>query len=79
MSFPGKADRAAAPLDHDVLLAALAAQRASNAATRDARAALGAVLADEPITEIMLAGPGWHKARRSQQGSFNRDEAERRQ
>jgi hypothetical protein len=62
-----------------VLLAALAAQRASSEAIRDARTAPAAALTDEPITEIMLAGPDWRKACTSQQGSFNRNEAERRQ
>jgi hypothetical protein len=78
MSFPGKAAREEARLDHELLLAALAAQRATSAAAKGDKAGPAMPVAEEPITEILLAGPGWRSARATQQGSFHRDEADRR-
>lgn len=77
MSFPGKGAKARAPLDHDVLLATLAAQRATRAAAKAAHTPVPPA-AEEPITEILLAGPGWQRARSAQRGCFHPDEAERR-
>jgi hypothetical protein len=65
----------AAPLDHMVLMAALAAQRGIRAAAVPAAppGPEGDVLA-----EILLAGPGWRRAVVAQRGSFSRAEAGRR-
>lgn len=76
MSHPPKAEHEEAPLDHAVLLAALAAARATGVAAKAGQGA--AAIEEEPITEILLAGPDWRKALTAQRGSFNRDEAERR-
>ena len=66
-----------APLDHTMLTAALAAQRAANGApptvARDA-----AALPSDPLTEILLAGPRWRQAASAQSGCFNRAEVKRR-
>lgn len=64
-----------APLDHAMLTAALAAQRAANppAAARDSAAA-----PSNPLTEILLAGPRWRQAVSAQSGCFNRTEVKRR-
>jgi len=69
--------RQAAALDFSMLTAALAAQRAANAAPRIDVAPGGAHLAD-PLTEIVLAGPDWRRAASAQCGCFNRAEVKRR-
>ncbi|HST36165.1 MAG TPA: hypothetical protein VLK25_06005 [Allosphingosinicella sp.] len=73
--------RDAAPLDHDMLSAALAAQRtASPTASAQARAggkAAGSPQRD-PLTELLLGGSGWKAAASVQSGCFNRAESERR-
>lgn len=79
MTFPGKGPRVDARLDHSVLLAALAAQRATEEAVKAAQRVPVPPVSDEPLTEILLAGPDWQGALSAQRGSFNRDEAERRQ
>ncbi len=78
MNHPPKAEHEEAPLDHAVLLAALAAARAAGAAAKAAHNAPAAPVEDDPITEILVAGPDWRRAKTAQQGSFNRTEAERR-
>lgn len=76
MFSPGKAEREEARLDHVVLLAALAARRATSDAAKAAKDAAAAPASDEPITEILLAGPGWRRAKTAQLGCFNRTAAE---
>ncbi len=78
MRHPPKAEHEEAPLDHAVLLAALAAARAAGIAAKTGQGAGAAAIEEEPITEILLAGPDWRQALTAQRGSFNRDEAERR-
>ena len=78
MNFSGKAEHEEAPLDHAVLLDALAARRAIGEAAKAAQIPSAAPSAEEPITEILLAGPSWRRALAAQQGSFNRTEAARR-
>lgn len=78
MNFPHKAKPSEPCLDHGLLLAALAAQKASGAAAKSAEGDVSPSASEEPITEILLAGPGWRRARSAQQGCFHRDEAERR-
>ncbi len=78
MNHPPKAEHEEAPLDHAVLLAALAAERAAGAAAKAGQDVPGASAEEDPITEILLAGPGWRRALGAQQGCFNRAEAERR-
>ena len=65
-----------ARLDHAMLTAALAAQRATNGAPPPARD--GAIAPSDPLTEILLAGPRWRQAAAAQLGCFNRTEVKRR-
>ena len=78
MNHPPKTAHEDAPLDHAVLLAALAVERAAGAAAKAATGEPNAPGEEDPMTEILLAGPGWRRALAAQQGSFNRAEAERR-
>ena len=66
-----------APLDHAMLTAALAAQRAANGVTC-AVAHDTAAPPFDPLTEILLAGPRWRQAASAQSGCFNRTEVKRR-
>ena len=73
--------RQPAPLDHAMLTATLTAQQAvSPAACAQARAGNGHSPSAEgdPLTEIVLAAPGWQDAAQAQHGCFNRAEAGRR-
>jgi hypothetical protein len=72
-------ERRAAPLDHSILLAAMAAAR-SNRALAAAPSQIGeSVMAEgDAIAEIILAGPRWRKAVSAHRGSFSRAEAGRR-
>ncbi|MBX3560393.1 MAG: hypothetical protein KF780_01130 [Sphingomonas sp.] len=78
MNHPPRTEHEDAPLDHAVLLAALAAARAAGVAAKAGQGAPPAPVEEDPITEILLAGPGWRRALNAQQGCFNRAEAERR-
>jgi hypothetical protein len=75
-------EREALPLDHQLLLAALAAQQ--QAAMEAARSQAGAVRAraglfdEDPLIELLLAGPRWREAATRQRGCFSRAEAGRR-
>jgi hypothetical protein len=74
-------DRQPARLDHALLVAALAAQQTASAAARPQAGASrprvdGA--SDDPLTELLLAGPGWRRAASQQGGCFSRAEAGRR-
>jgi hypothetical protein len=59
-----------APLDHELLLASLAC--------RMARIVAEDVAIEEPVVELLTAGPDWQRATRAQGGCFNRAEAGRR-
>lgn len=61
-----------ARLEHDVLLAALAAERGL------ARAEGGEGVFEDALVEVLSCGPGWRQAASSQRGCFNRVEAGRR-
>ncbi len=65
-----------APLDHAMLTAALAAQRAAGNGTRPPVQDSAAFC--DPLTEILLAGPRWRQAASAQSGCFNRTEVKRR-
>jgi len=70
-------ERRAAPLDHSVLLAALAAQRSARATASTPEPPAPALAESDALAEILLGGPGWRKAVRAQRGSFSRAEAGR--
>ena len=68
-------------IDHSILVATLAAQRQAQVTVR-ARArielAASAARPDEPLVELLLAGPAWRQALSAQRGCFSRAEAGRR-
>jgi len=69
------------PIDHSILIASLAAQRQFQAPRRGVdRAKAGAREAalEEPLIELLLAGPAWRQAVAAQRGCFSRAEAGRR-
>lgn len=67
-----------APLDHRLLLATLAL-RPPPAGERGPRCAERVQAADEdPLVELLLAGPAWRQAQSAQRGCFSRAEAGRR-
>ena len=73
--------RQPAPLEYDVLSAALIAQQAeSPAALAQGRFDRAARAGPEPelLTETVLAGPEWQEAAMARRGSFNRAEVKRR-
>ena len=63
-------ESAPAPLDHGLLLAALAGR-----AGIPIQGPEGAIA--EPLVELLVAGPSWQRAARAQGGCFNRAEAGR--
>jgi hypothetical protein len=72
-------ERRPARLDHALLVAAVAAQQ-STSPCRDRTAAPQppAPGEDDPLVELLLAGPGWRRAASRQRGCFSRAEAGRR-
>ena len=68
-------------LDHALLMAALAAQQSAQAASRPSSES-PRLRADgtpeDPLTELLTAGPGWRRAACQQGGCFSRAEAGRR-
>ena len=73
--------RQPAPLDYDVLRAALTAQQAETPAARaQGRFDRGCVVEAGPelLTETLLAGPDWQAAATAQRGCFNRADVKRR-
>jgi hypothetical protein len=73
------AEREPAPLDHSTLVAALVAARAGGGEGAAGPAPCAAEAAEEePIVELLTAGPGWRKAMKAQGGCFSRAEAGRR-
>ncbi|WP_129793429.1 hypothetical protein [Sphingosinicella sp. CPCC 101087] len=74
-------DRSPVRLDHALLMAALAAHRTASAASRvggEAATRRSGDTPDDPLTELLLAGPGWRRAASRQGGCFSRAEAGRR-
>jgi hypothetical protein len=68
-------------LDHELLLAALSAQHQAIVASRKrpaGRPARAAGSEDDPLIELLLAGPRWREAATRQRGCFSRAEAGRR-
>ncbi|HTU12894.1 MAG TPA: hypothetical protein VMG08_18540 [Allosphingosinicella sp.] len=73
--------RQPAPLDYQVLSAALIAEQAGSPAARaQGRFDRAATAAPEPelLTETVLAGPAWQEAASARRGCFNRAEVKRR-
>ena len=73
--------RQPAPLDYDMLSAALIAQQAQSRAARAQSRFDRAVSAEaepELLTETVLAGPAWQEAASARRGCFNRAEVKRR-
>ena len=68
-------------LDHALLVAAISAQQTAIAASRIravARPSSAAAPEDDPLIELLLAGPHWREAASRQRGCFSRAEAGRR-
>jgi len=63
-------ESAPAPLDHGLLVAALAGRAGIPTPSREAAI-------EEPLVELLIAGPDWQRAARAQGGCFNRAEAGR--
>ena len=86
MAFIRRAERMLAPerpvrLDHTILVATLSAQREAQAVVlAGARLVAEAdpLVPDEPMVELLLAGPRWRQAISAQRGCFSRAEAGRR-
>ena len=84
MNFLRRAERMLAHrqpmrLEFGILVATLAAQRVATAAEREPELCLDRQEGDdEPLIELLLAGPGWRKALSAQGGCFSRAEAGRR-
>jgi hypothetical protein len=74
-------DREPVRLDHALLMAALAAQQSATASARpraDTPRLREEGASEDPLTELLLAGPGWRRAASQQGGCFSRAEAGRR-
>jgi hypothetical protein len=71
------ADRSAARLDYEVLVASLDALQASSPCARAARARQGDVVPlsseREPLVVLLLGAPGWEQAVPLQGGCFHRE------
>ncbi|HEX8642151.1 MAG TPA: hypothetical protein VF704_13485 [Allosphingosinicella sp.] len=85
MAFLDRAERMLAlgepaRIDHSILLATLAAQRRENGShgVSIEAAVTGGALDEEPLIELVLAGPTWRQALAAQRGCFSRAEAGRR-
>ena len=74
-------EREPLPLDYQLLVAALAAQQTVTVAGK-ARVEAGEAPVgrrdDDPLIELLLAGPRWREAALRQRGCFSRAEAGRR-
>ncbi len=72
--------RAPARLDHSMLLASLAAQRAVDAGAQAVATGAGERRRgeEEPLVELLVAGPDWRSAASAQHGCFSRAEVKRR-
>lgn len=74
-------ERESLRLDHQLLVAALAAQQQTAVVTARARLIASPSrlsLEEDPLIEVLLAGPRWREAATRQQGCFSRAEAGRR-
>ena len=74
-------ERESLRLDHQLLVAALAAQQQTAMVTARARLVASPSrlsLEEDPLIEVLLAGPRWREAATRQQGCFSRAEAGRR-
>ena len=74
------AERQPARLEHSVFVAALAAQQSASATARAQALSAGANLQsvlEDPLIELLLAGPDWKEAAAAQRGCFNRCEGRR--
>jgi len=74
-------ERQPARLDHSVLIATLAAQQSATAAARAQSRGNGrrtCAIEDDPLIELLLAGPKWKEAASVQRGCFDRTESRRR-
>ena len=74
-------ERESLRLDHQLLVAALAAQQQSATVTARSRVVVEARLGssdEDPLIEVLLAGPRWREAATRQRGCFSRAEAGRR-
>ncbi len=84
MGFLRRAERLlardrAAHLDHGMLVAALATRRRMETVQAPPRAIEAlAEQVEEPLVELLLAGPDWRQALSAQRGCFSRAEAGRR-
>ena len=68
-------------LDHALLVAALSAQRTAIVVARKSgsvRQSRPGFAEDDPLIELLLAGPRWREAATKQRGCFSRAEAGRR-
>jgi len=68
-------------LDHNLLVAAVSAQQTAIVAARAQSVIVpprSAVVNDDPLIELLLAGPRWREAATRQKGCFSRAEAGRR-
>jgi hypothetical protein len=72
--------RQPARIDHSVLIATIAAQQSAGAVERRqaCRIEVRSAGQEEPLVELLLAGPGWRRAASVQRGCFSRAEAGRR-
>ena len=75
-------ERESLRLDHQLLVAALAAQQHTATVTVRSRSVAAAVRGgasdEDPLIEVLLAGPRWREAATRQRGCFSRAEAGRR-
>ena len=72
------ASRSAARLDHGVLMAMLQTMQAASQTARTSRGfGFEARSRQDPLVELLLAGPGWREAAAAQGGCFHRAQAER--
>lgn len=69
-----------APLDHRLLLAALALRtpRPGERGPRQGGSERVQAADEDPLVELLLAGPAWRQAQSAQRGCFSRAEAGRR-
>ena len=65
------ASRTAAAPDYGMLVAMLQAQQASSAAARAEAAYRASSRIEDPLVELLLAGPAWRQAASAQRGAFN--------
>ena len=71
--------REPARIDHEVLLATISARQSVGAVVRRQACVVEVRLTgqEEPLVELLLAGPGWRRAAAVQRGCFSRAEAGR--